>query len=166
MTKAILFIALFLGITSILPAQNFSYEQGSNRGSNNLNFQNNIETPSYLSTLPNIPISKAFSIQPEFFYANLGDASLLNLPVFFKVPLGESKFSIVGGPQANFFIDETGKDLNSFGVDLSFGLQYEISNSFLIEGRYSFAVSNSFTDNSIDYKSRFHTFFIRLLYRF
>ena len=166
MTKFLLVVVLFLGLIPLLAAQNLSYENiSSNKFSKNFRFQN-IETPSYLSTLPNIPITSELSIQPEFFYANVGDASLLNLPVFFKVPLGESRFSIIGGPQANFFIDETGKDFNSFGVDLSFGLQYEISKSFLIEGRYSFAVSNSFTDSSIDYQSRFNAFFIRLLYRF
>ncbi|WP_416442302.1 outer membrane beta-barrel protein [Leeuwenhoekiella sp. A16] len=80
--------------------------------------------------------------------------------------LGDSRFSLVAGPEANFFIDETGKDLNSFGVGLGIGLQYEISNSLLIEGRYSFGITNKFNTMPDDYASRFNTFYISLIYRF
>ncbi|MEH6406502.1 MAG: OmpW family protein, partial [Leeuwenhoekiella sp.] len=68
--------------------------------------------------------------------------------------------------QTNFFLDETGKDLNSFGLDLSFGLQYEINKSLLLEARYSFPLINNFKTLPDNYESRFNTVFIRFIYKF
>lgn len=115
---------------------------------------------------PGFSFNKDLSLVSEPFFTNVGDASLLNIPLLAKVQLGDSRFSLVAGPEANFFIDETGKDLHSFGVGLGIGLQYEISNSLLIEGRYSFGITNKFNTMPDDYASRFNTFYISLIYRF
>ncbi|MEH6407009.1 MAG: hypothetical protein V7767_07000, partial [Leeuwenhoekiella sp.] len=97
--KTFLTIVLFLSIIFHLSAQE-SKSKPENSEIDTLQ-----ESRWDLGLTTNYVFSENFKVQPDLFYANVGDASILNVPFFLKIPIGDSNFSIVGGPQTNFFID-------------------------------------------------------------
>ncbi len=78
-----------------------------------------------------------------------------------------NKVKIEVGPQLSYLIEITPEEVNSLGIDLSFGISYDINDHFILSARYSSELSNRASNVvSEDLKARFNWLFIGLGYRF
>lgn len=120
----------------------------------------------FIGALADFTVSEKFHVQPELLYANASDTNFLYLPVLAKYMVSE-EFGILVGPQANFILEDVG-DVNSFGLDLTFGANYQITENFFAEARYGFEVTNrvSNVSDADGAKYRFNTLQIGVGYMF
>ncbi|HLT52783.1 MAG TPA: porin family protein, partial [Flavobacteriaceae bacterium] len=118
----------------------------------------------YIGALADFTVSEKFHIQPQALYANAAESSFLYIPVLAKYYAAEKLF-LLAGPQANIFLEETPEEINSVGIDLTFGLGYEINENFFIEARYSFEMTNRYTGD-FDITDRLNTLHVGVGYKF
>ena len=130
-----------------------------------------------------IPLSGSWYIEPSALYGSIDSESWLFIPVMAKYYVAD-QFSIMAGPQGTFsFEDKEGLPINTFGLDLGFGLGYDFSDAFFIEARFATEITNrtsegievtgfddsfdpSLVGEVINLKTRATTYFITLGYRF
>ena len=123
------------------------------------------ESGFYIGALVDITVSEKFHVEPKILYANASDTGFLYIPVLAKYYVAE-KFNIQAGPQANFVLDEVAEGFNSFGLDLSFGLGYEINEHFFLDARYSFELTNRYNDNDFAVSDKVNTLNVGFGYKF
>ncbi len=126
----------------------------------------------YGGILLDIGVINKLHIQPEVLYVNADETNFLYVPVLVKYYVAP-KFNLQGGSQANFVLDETFDEFNTFGLDLTFGAGFDITKSFFVEARYSFEVTNrvdqalAFGDILVDnITSRFNSLTVGIGYKF
>ena len=106
----------------------------------------------YIGLLADFTVEEQFHIQPELLYASADEADALIIPILAKYYVA-SKFNLQAGPQLGISLEEKEEDLSNFGLGIAAGLGYDITSNFLLEGRYSFQLNNSYT-GSEDVKAR------------
>ena len=109
-------------------------------------------------------ISDQFKIQPELLYANAGDVSFLQVPIYGKYYVSE-KFFISGGPTITYTLEEVLDDFTKFNFGLGLGLGYDFTEAFFIETRGALQINNYFT-GSDDITSRINFINIGIGYKF
>lgn len=121
------------------------------------------KTGFYLGAIANVEVSEKFSIQPELTYASAGDLSYVHLPVMVKYYIIDKLYA-QAGPQLSFStnIDDikgairdiegvigTNADLDdvlkTVGVDIGFGVGYDILDNLSGQIRYSRELTNRYT---------------------
>ena len=121
----------------------------------------------YVGGLVDITLDESFHIQPELIYSNAADVSFLYVPLLAKYYISDSGFQLMAGPQANFVLDQAPEGYNGFGLDLTFGVAYDIDEHFFIDVRYSFELTNRLKDGGeVDVTDKFQTLFVGLGYKF
>jgi len=123
----------------------------------------------YFGAFVNIQTSEAFSIQPEINYAfgeytSNDKINLLHIPILLKFEMGNG-FSGYFGPESVLLLklDDPEEDrFNKFMFGFTFGIAYNISDNFSIEGRPYFSISK-FLDDNPSYR-RYNTLQIGLAY--
>lgn len=126
------------------------------------------ESGFFVGGVLDLTVSDKFHVQPELLYAHASEVNFLYLPVLAKYMV-TNEFSVLAGPQANFILDETFNDYNSFGLDLTFGANYKITQNFFVEARYGFELTNRLSNMSgleENMKDRFNTLNIGVGYMF
>lgn len=123
------------------------------------------ESGFFVGGVADFTISENFHIQPEILYANASEANFLFIPVLAKYMVTD-KIGILAGPQANLVLEEMEEGFNSFGIDLTFGANYKITENFFIEGRYGFEITNRVSDGGSDVKGTYNTLHIGVGYMF
>jgi opacity protein-like surface antigen len=127
------------------------------------NFAKINSTGFYIGGLVDIGVVGNFHIQPELLYGSAKDLSFFYLPVMAKYYVAD-KFHLQAGPQLTFSsnIDDIKKVirdteellgtsgnvddvLNTFGVDLSFGAGFDVSDNLTIRARYSFGLTDMYS---------------------
>ena len=94
--------------------------------------------------------SKKMSIMPELMYSAEGGknrsirADYIQLPVTLRFHTG--KFSIGAGPQANLKVWSHEDGFRTFTFSGVGGVQYDITENFFIDARFSYGFSNIFDD--------------------
>ncbi len=124
------------------------------------------ESGFYIGALVDLSISEEFHIQPEVLYARASEANFLQVPVLAKYYIADSGFQIMAGPQGTLTLDETIEGLNSFGLDLTLGVAYEITENFFLDARYSLEVTNRLKDVEGDVTYRLNALNIGVGYKF
>ncbi len=171
MKKLVLCAAIALFTTSIISAQNakFGIAAGYTNITERAKFEeltvSSSESGFYIGALVDITVSEKFHVEPKMLYANAAETGFLYIPVLAKYYVAE-KFNLQAGPQANFILDEVVDGFNSFGLDLSFGLGYEINEHFFLDARYSFELTNRYTDNDFNVSDKVNTLNVGLGYKF
>jgi hypothetical protein len=102
------------------------------------------ESGFYVGAVVDFTINEKFHIQPEALYASIDDADGILIPIMGKYYVA-NKFSLQAGPQLVFSLEETIEDFSSVEFDLAFGLGFDITDAFFLEGRYTFQLNNSYT---------------------
>ncbi|OBX26963.1 OmpW family protein [Gelidibacter algens] len=102
------------------------------------------ESGFFIGGVADFEISDKFHIQPEVLYASANDVSFLYIPVLAKYMVSE-EFGILVGPQGNLSLEEAEDGVNSFGIDLTFGANYKITQNFFLEARYGFEITNRYS---------------------
>jgi len=121
------------------------------------------ETGFYIGAFVDIEAIDKLHIQPELLYGSAGDLSFVYLPIMAKYYLTEN-LNLQFGPQLSFSTDlndikDAIKDiegvlgtnsnlddvLESTGVDLTFGLGYDINSQFFIQARYALELSDRYS---------------------
>lgn len=123
------------------------------------------ESGFFIGGVADFTISEKFHIQPEVLYANASEMNFLYIPVLAKYMVS-TDFSVLAGPQANLVLDDMQEGFNSFGIDLTFGANYKITENFFLEGRYGFEITNRVTDGGSDLKGSYNTLHIGVGYMF
>ncbi len=143
------------------------------------------ETGFYIGAFVDIEATSKLHVQPELMYAKAGDLDFVNLPVLLKYYL-VSKFNIQAGPQLSFStnlndIKSAIKDiegvlgtnanlddvLRTTGVDLVFGVGFDISEKFFAQARYIIELTDRYSGplgSSLDVKP--NTFTVGVGYAF
>lgn len=131
------------------------------------------ETGFYIGAFMDIPATEDFHIQPELTYGKAGDLEFFYLPVMAKYYIFD-RFNIQAGPQLSFssnineikrtirdIEDVVGTDGNiddvirTTGVDLGFGLGFDITDRFFAQARYAIELTNRYDgplNNSLEIK--------------
>jgi len=153
------------GITGGLLNTNVDFKTGNSIlniiGVNN--FAKINSTGFYIGALVDIEVVDKFHIQPELLYGSAEDLSFFYLPVLAKYYVAD-KFHIQAGPQLTFSsnIDDIKRAirdaeellgtngnvddvLDTFGVDISFGAGFDVSNNITIQARYSFGLTDMYS---------------------
>ncbi|WP_411766847.1 porin family protein [Winogradskyella sp. A3E31] len=129
-----------------------------------------------------IDISEKFQFQPELLYTNTTSFSdnlgFLVLPLLFEYHTSK-KMDFQLGPQLDYGLgDFYGIGFKKLGLSIVGGISYNISDDFLISGRYALGLTNRLDRsdfNNIDFaddpsfrnlESKFRIFEISLGYRF
>lgn len=123
------------------------------------------ESGFFVGALVDAAVSDKFHVQPELLYTNASSTNFLYIPILAKF-LVSDEFSILAGPQANIILDDTIEGFNSFGLDLTFGGSYKISNNFFLEGRYGFELTNRVNEGGSEIKGHYNTLHVGVGYMF
>jgi len=127
------------------------------------NFAKINSTGFYIGGLVDIEVVDKFHIQPELLYGSAENLSFIYLPVLAKYYVAD-KFHLQAGPQLTFSsnIDDIKRAirdteellgtngnvddvLDTFGVDLSLGAGFDVSNNLTIQARYSFGLTDMYS---------------------
>lgn len=151
MRKIILLAVMMLGAVP-LQAQSFGIKAGINFADLNGSDAEGLDsyTSFHIGMLKEWVIFDNLSFQPELLYSTQGakvdgtdDKFKLNylaLPLVLKFYLTDA-FSIHAGPQFGLLIGETDNlvpiDTKTFEYGGAFGIDYALSNSFFVQGRYN-----------------------------
>ncbi|WP_417359601.1 porin family protein [Galbibacter sp.] len=156
MLKKLLFLgALLTAMASFGQQVNFGVQAGytnmegkSSNSNEDVSYSGN-SSGFYVGALADFTLSESFHLQPSVNYANAEETNLLIVPVMAQYYIENSGFYLQAGPQATFMLEDTsiqGTDvLNTFGLDLAFGLGYQINSNFFVEAKYSFELTNRFS---------------------
>lgn len=124
----------------------------------------------YLGAFAEFDITPTIILKPGLNYGKVEDSDgVLFIPVMAKMYIADSDFNLQAGPQASIVLEETGDNLNTVGIDGSFGAGYDINENFLIEARYSFELTNrisSLDGIPNDVKARVNSLIIGVGYKF
>ncbi|MFD0861631.1 outer membrane beta-barrel protein [Sungkyunkwania multivorans] len=132
----------------------------------------------YLGILADISLSDKVHVQPAVNYANTSGDGWVQLPIMFKY-YAAPKFYLQAGPQGTFSLEDGGGIVNTFGLDLGFGLGFDIDKHFFIEARYALELTDRTPDaiaassfgfdpslGSFDIRTKLNTLQFGLGYRF
>lgn len=108
-------------------------------------------------------------IQPAVNYANIDDASALQIPVMVKYYV-DPKFNLNFGPQILFDLSGTPEEMKSYYNNVNFaiaiGAGYDISSKIFAEARYSFQVNNHLKNAPSGYSVRANYLNVGIGYKF
>lgn len=129
------------------------------------------ESGYYVGAFLDISLSESLSLVPGVNYSNSHDSNMLYVPLMLKYSIADSGFYLQGGPQASIIFDqERVRHNQDFGIDLGFGLGYDINEHFFVEAKYYHEVTNRFKDHefhmSNDLKEGINSLMIEVGYRF
>ena len=129
------------------------------------------ESGYYVGAFLDISLNESLSLVPGVNYSNSHDSNMLYVPLMLKYSIADSGFYLQGGPQASIIFDEERVRHNQdFGIDLGFGLGYDINEHFFVEAKYYHEVTNRFKDHefhmSNDLKEGLNSLMIGVGYKF
>ncbi|MBT8308417.1 MAG: PorT family protein [Maribacter sp.] len=153
------------GITGGLLNTNVDFKTGNSLlnlvGVNN--FAKINSTGFYIGGLVDIGVIGDFHIQPELLYGSAEDLSFFYLPVMAKYYVAD-KFHLQAGPQLTFSsnIDDIKRAirdteellgtngnvddvLDTFGIDISLGAGFDITDNLTLQARYSFGLTDIYS---------------------
>ncbi len=121
----------------------------------------------YAGIFAEINAGNKFKIQPAVNYANIENASALQIPVMVKY-YAAPKFNLQFGPQFTFDLEENPfpNEYNSTNFGLALGAAYEFTEKLFVEGRYSFQVNNHLKNAPDGYSVRANYLNLGLGYKF
>lgn len=120
----------------------------------------------FIGGVVDIEINESFSIQPELLYGNVDENSLLYIPILAKFDVSETGLYFLGGPQATLDLEESIEGYNNFGIDLTAGLGYSITENFFVDARYAFEVTNRIEDAPDGVSARLNSLLVGIGYKF
>ncbi|WP_027377420.1 porin family protein [Kaistella palustris] len=121
----------------------------------------------YAGFFAEINAGNKFKIQPAVNYANIENASALQIPVMVKY-YAAPKFNLQFGPQFTFDLEDNPlpEAYNSTNFGIALGAAYEFTEKLFVEGRYSFQVNNHLKNAPSDYTLRANYLNLGLGYKF
>lgn len=156
--KKLLLLTFILSLFTIDAQEGPSVKFGLNSAIVSFDGESESETGFYIGIGYEFELSGNINFEPAFTYAMVDDYDALNIPLLFKYGVSD-EFSLLGGPQIMYLLDDDADDA-AFGLDLAFGLSYDINDDFYLETRYGFQVSRDSGD------SKLNTFNLGIGYRF
>lgn len=167
MKKILLVFALFI-VANIAKSQiNIGLKGGLNisKISGTIQFSS---IPSFaVGAYTQIPLNDNIDFQPEIIYNATGGKfetaktklNYINLPLLAKYNVANTDLSIIGGPQLGLVLsanttsegitESIKQEVNSFEFSGVTGLQYSLSDKFIIGSRYQFGLSNIFKTTDV-----------------
>ncbi|WP_299890096.1 outer membrane beta-barrel protein [uncultured Lacinutrix sp.] len=92
-------------------------------------------------------LSDKIALQPSLLFSLVKDLNSLYVPVMVKYNITD-KFNIQAGPQINYLLEDI--DKGAFGIDVSAGLGYLISDKLYAQARYGLQVSRTIDNYDIN----------------
>ncbi|WP_033956697.1 outer membrane beta-barrel protein [Psychroserpens jangbogonensis] len=107
------------------------------------------ETGFYLGlALSDISLSESLELLPEVRFVVVKDFNQIQMPVLLKYNIVDN-LSAVAGPNFGFLLDPS-QNTKAFNLAIDFGLSYNISDKFSLEGRYDWGLTNLLEDGDSD----------------
>ena len=123
-------------------------DEASSSSSSTIKDTNN-ETGFYLGVaLSDISLSESFELLPEVRFLAVKDFNQIQMPILLKYNIIEN-LSAVAGPNFGFLLDPS-QNTKAFNFAIDFGLSYNISDKFSLEGRYDWGQTNLLEDGDRD----------------
>lgn len=97
-------------------------------------------TDFYAGVFAETRLSKRIGIHYEMRYSKFKNNNFVEIPLLFKYYFNDN-WNIFIGPRMDFLIDDR-ESINSFTPSAEFGVQYNFSKHFFIEGTYSLSSEN------------------------
>lgn len=129
----------------------------------------------YVGAFVELELSDKFNLQPELTFANYSQdgesSSVLLLPILAKFKAND-ELGLYVGPQIDYLLNEEDSEgLKRFGLGLSIGGSYDISEDVFLDAKYTFGISDRLDGDlegfeGFDIKTRFNFFQVGLGYRF
>ena len=167
MMKKIVLLTVATFVCISLNAQNFGLRAGVDFASMKLEFMGESDTESetgfYVGFFGSFDISDTFAIRPEVNYIGVEDLDQIAIPVLAQYSASDA-FRILAGPNFGFILDPD-EGTKSFNFGLDFGLAYNFTEKFALEGRYNLGISNLIEDGDMfDASVKLRGFFFGLAY--
>lgn len=137
----------------------------------------NVETPDYSISDNNFGfyagffaefhVGSNFRIQPALNYANIENASALQIPIMAKYYVTPA-FNLQFGPQFTFDLEDNPipEAYNTLNFGLAIGTAYDFSEKFFGEARYSFQLNDHFKNAPSGYSAKANYLNIGIGYKF
>ena len=90
--------------------------------------------------LSDVSLSETLELLPEVRFVTVKDFSQIQVPVVLKHHI-VTNLSAVAGPNFSFLLDPS-QNTKAFNFSLNFGLSYNLSDKFSMEGRYDWGQTN------------------------
>jgi|TARA_B110000908_G_scaffold141724_1_gene169527 opacity protein-like surface antigen len=148
---------LFFTIVALITLSNLNAQDGfsAKLGINNVSVEGEGDTGFYLGAGYQFELTETIDLEPALLFSSVDDLNSIYVPIMFKYGVTD-QMSLVGGPQINYVGDFEDA---AFGIDLAFGLTYDVSDEFYVEARYGFQIAR-------DTEFNLNTASIGLGYRF
>ena len=148
---------LFFTIFALSALSNLNAQDGfsAKLGINTVSVEGEGDTGFYLGAGYQFELTETIDLEPALLFSSVDDLNSIYVPIMFKYGVTD-QMSLLGGPQINYVTDFEDA---AFGLDLAFGLTYDVSDQFYVEARYGFEIARE-----ID--SKLNTASIGLGYRF
>ena len=148
---------LFFTIVALITLSNLNAQDGfsAKLGINNVSVEGEGDTGFYLGAGYQFELTETIDLEPALLFSSVDDLNSIYVPIMFKYGVTD-QMSLVGGPQINYVNDFEDA---AFGIDLAFGLTYDVSDEFYVEARYGFQIAR-------DTEFNLNTASIGLGYRF
>ena len=148
---------LFFTIVALITLSNLNAQDGfsAKLGINNVSVEGEGDTGFYLGAGYQFELTETIDLEPALLFSSVEDLNSVYVPIMFKYGVTD-QMSFVGGPQINYVNDFEDA---AFGIDLAFGLTYDVSDEFYVEARYGFQIAR-------DTEFNLNTASIGLGYRF
>lgn len=181
MNKIILTVALVvIGFTATSAQSGFGITAGYTNGTEKSSSDGSVnfsisESGFYGGVSFDVEAGESLDVRTQVLYTNVGELSLLQMPLRLKYNISDSGFNLQAGPQFNLILSETSEFIRSLSVGFGAGLGYDISEHVFVEANYAFQLTNS-RNNSVqnvfgntinsDQKLRYQFFNIGFGYKF
>lgn len=162
-----LFVLLFAIAFSInLSAQDFNLSAVTGYLNLDVNFkvdgeEINLDNPSsgfYIGAQTEFELTEKIDLQPELVLGIVEDSNALYLGVLGKYSISDD-FSALFGPSFNYVLEDFADNYQNFGIALTVGVGYDISEDFFAQAKYSFQINNYYNgDADITSKANFLLF--------
>ena len=148
---------LFFTIVALITLSNLNAQDGfsAKLGINTVSVEGEGDTGFYLGAGYQFELTETIDLEPALLFSSVDDLNSIYVPIMFKYGVTD-QMSLVGGPQINYVGDFEDA---AFGIDLAFGLTYDVSDEFYVEARYGFQIAR-------DTEFNLNTASIGLGYRF
>ncbi|WP_136468522.1 OmpW family protein [Flagellimonas onchidii] len=120
----------------------------------------------FLGAFSQFELSDKIALTPQVDIGSINNNGFGFLSVLFGYYI-LNDFKVEAGPQVSYFLETTPEDVNSLGLDIGFGMSYDITDKFIISARYNAELSNRASNvDSEDIKARYNWLLIGLGYSF
>ncbi|NER13480.1 outer membrane beta-barrel protein [Leptobacterium flavescens] len=99
----------------------------------------------FIGAAMNFEFGAKWGLAPQLLYANYIETDFLHIPLYLQLQV-DKKLGVLVGPQITILLDDPFDEIHEFGLDIGFGLNYDLSDKIFLNTRYAVELGNRAKD--------------------